>query len=100
MSTQAKPTLEVTSRDTSGKGVARKLRAVGSVPAVCYGQDSEPKLLSVSVESVEFIFPPANSQKVATGCRKALTRAEGAKIDSMPIHRPIIAAATSSRWWT
>jgi len=64
MSTQAKPTLEVTSRDTSGKGVARKLRAVGSVPAVCYGQDSEPKLLSVSVESVEELFDNPLRQNV------------------------------------
>jgi len=64
MSTQAKPTLEVISRDSSGKGVARKLRAAGSVPAVIYGQDSDPKLLSVSVESVEDLFDNPLRQNV------------------------------------
>jgi len=35
-------TLEVHARSTSGKGVARKLRAAGRLPAVIYGQKEEP----------------------------------------------------------
>ncbi|MGE5459878.1 MAG: 50S ribosomal protein L25/general stress protein Ctc [Solirubrobacterales bacterium] len=38
-------------REGSGKGVARKLRAVGRVPAVVYGQGIEPA--SVSVDAKE-----------------------------------------------
>jgi len=38
-------TLEVSSRETSGKGVARKLRAVDKIPAVVYGKDHEPRSL-------------------------------------------------------
>jgi len=40
-------TLEVSSRETSGKGVARKLRAVDKIPAVVYGKDHEPKSLVI-----------------------------------------------------
>lgn len=32
-----KPTFQVTQRADSGKGVARKLRAAGKIPGVCYG---------------------------------------------------------------
>lgn len=34
-----KPTFNVTGRDSSGKGVARKLRAAGLIPGTCYGLD-------------------------------------------------------------
>lgn len=34
-------------RDSAGKGVARKLRAKGSIPGVLYGRDSNPILFSV-----------------------------------------------------
>ncbi len=40
-------TLEVSSRETSGKGVARKLRAIEKIPAVVYGKDHEPKSLVI-----------------------------------------------------
>jgi large subunit ribosomal protein L25 len=39
--------LQATKRDDTGKGVARKLRAAGRVPAVLYGQGTEPVALSV-----------------------------------------------------
>jgi large subunit ribosomal protein L25 len=35
-------------RDSSGKGVARKLRAAGRVPAVLYGHSEEPVMISVN----------------------------------------------------
>ena len=34
-------------RDDHGKGVARKLRAAGRIPAVLYGHDQETQSLSV-----------------------------------------------------
>jgi large subunit ribosomal protein L25 len=40
--------LEVEIRETAGKGVARKLRAAGRIPAVCYG--SGQAAVSVSVD--------------------------------------------------
>ena len=43
-------TLEVSSRETSGKGVARKLRAVDKIPAVVYGKDHEPRSLVIDYD--------------------------------------------------
>ena len=43
--------LEAQRRDGAGKGVARKLRAAGRVPAVFYGHDTEA--MSLSVDSRE-----------------------------------------------
>ncbi len=40
-------------RDGSGKGVARKLRAVGRIPVVLYGGKSDPQ--SLSIDSKEFL---------------------------------------------
>lgn len=56
MSTQENVVLEVSSRDNSGKGVARKLRVQGLVPAVCYGLNTESRKLQVSVESIVKLF--------------------------------------------
>ncbi len=43
----ATQTLSVQARSVSGKGVARKLRAQGRIPAVLYGPGSEPLNLSI-----------------------------------------------------
>ncbi len=56
MSTQEKVVLEVSSRENSGKGVARKLRVEGLVPAVCYGLNTEAKKLQVPVDSIVKLF--------------------------------------------
>ncbi len=56
MSTQEKVVLDVSSRDSSGKGVARKLRVEGLVPAVCYGLNTEARKLQVPVESIVSLF--------------------------------------------
>jgi large subunit ribosomal protein L25 len=40
--------LSAKSRSTTGKGVARKLRAAGEVPAVIYGHAREPQSLSLN----------------------------------------------------
>lgn len=40
-------TVAIEKRDSSGKGVARKLRAQGRIPGVLYGRDASPTLFSV-----------------------------------------------------
>lgn len=52
MATQSTPTLNATVRTGSGKGVARRLRAEGLIPAICYGQSV--KDLSLSINPDEF----------------------------------------------
>lgn len=44
-------TLKVEVRENTGKGVARKLREAGMVPAVIYGHDREP--IAITVKSKE-----------------------------------------------
>jgi large subunit ribosomal protein L25 len=48
----AEVTLEVSRRENSGKGVARKLRAQGKIPAVVYGGHREPVAIEVDRKSV------------------------------------------------
>lgn len=49
----ATATLTATRRDDTGKGVARKLRADGQIPAVIYGHSREPQSLAVSSRDLE-----------------------------------------------
>lgn len=48
--------LSAKKRDGSGKGVARKLRQAGRVPAVLYGQDAEALPLSIDAMEAEHLF--------------------------------------------
>jgi large subunit ribosomal protein L25 len=52
----ADTTLKAERRDDSGKGVARKLRADGRVPAVVYGADEDTLSLSVDAHDAELLF--------------------------------------------
>ena len=45
--------LNVEIREKSGKGVARKLRAAGKLPAVVYGKDLEPTTIVVDPKELE-----------------------------------------------
>jgi large subunit ribosomal protein L25 len=49
-------TLPAQKRDGTGKGVARKLRAVGRIPAVLYGRELEPIHLSLEAQEAERLF--------------------------------------------
>lgn len=49
-------TLSAIRREGTGKGVARKLRAAGQVPAVVYGKDMEAVSLSVDAHAAEHLF--------------------------------------------
>ena len=48
----ARATLNADSRTETGKGVSRRLRSAGRVPAVLYGKGTDPKALSVAPKDV------------------------------------------------
>jgi len=48
--------LKSTRRDEAGKGVARRLRQAGSVPAIYYGRGEEPVALSVHAKELEALL--------------------------------------------
>lgn len=50
--------LVVQRRDKSGKGHARKLRATGKIPAVCYGPDAETIHLALDPEALKKALDP------------------------------------------
>ncbi|HKO21690.1 MAG TPA: 50S ribosomal protein L25 [Candidatus Eisenbacteria bacterium] len=70
-------------RSGIGKGVARKLRQTGSIPAVYYGRGEEPIVLTVVVKELEEVILKAEGSNVivdlkvdgdGVGDRKALIR--------------------------
>ena len=54
MSTKA--VLKAERREGTGKGVARKLRQQGRIPAVLYGRDMEAVHLSLDTHDAEYLF--------------------------------------------
>jgi len=54
MSTQV--TLKAESREESGKGVARKLRAAGKLPAIVYGGDEDTVSLTLDANDTSHLF--------------------------------------------
>ena len=55
MATESTPTLNATVRNATGKGIARRLRAEGLIPAICYGR---------SVESISLAINPTEFEKI------------------------------------
>ena len=49
----AQAELNVVTRENAGKGVARRLRAAGMVPAVVYGKGMEPTAIAVEPKTLE-----------------------------------------------
>lgn len=49
-------TLKAEKRDATGKGVARKLRAAGRLPAVVYGQGGEALSITLDAADTEYLF--------------------------------------------
>ncbi len=56
--------LDAERRDDSGKGVARKLRAAGRVPAVFYGHDQEATPLSVDAREMVHVLHTSGGSNV------------------------------------
>jgi len=75
--------LKSTRRDGVGKGVARRLRQVGDVPAIYYGRGETPVALSIHAKTLESLLHGAAGSNVivdlhvagaAAGDRKAILR--------------------------
>src|SRR5476649_452035 len=49
------------SRTTFGKGAARRIRAVGKIPAVIYGHGTEPQHVTLPSHEVSLILRKANA---------------------------------------
>ena len=49
-------TLKAERREGTGKGVARKLRAAGQLPAVVYGGDGDTDHISLNAHDAEYLF--------------------------------------------
>ena len=56
--------LKANFRKRTGKGPARVLRREGLMPAVFYGPETEPMLLSVNIKELEQIVRKHNIQQV------------------------------------
>ena len=56
--------LEVIRRSETGKGIARKLRAKGYIPAVCYRKGLDPVHLSLEKRELERILQTAGGQNI------------------------------------
>jgi large subunit ribosomal protein L25 len=56
----AKSKLGAAPREDAGKGVARKLRSAGRVPAVLYGHGEQPRALSVNAHDLGLLIGAVN----------------------------------------
>ncbi len=52
----ASANLSATTRTATGKGVARKLRAAGRIPAIIYGHAREPQALEVNAHELQLLL--------------------------------------------
>ena len=53
--------IDVELRQESGKGVARKLRAAGRIPGVCYRRNAEPAAISLDPQALEALIRKATA---------------------------------------
>jgi large subunit ribosomal protein L25 len=79
MSTQA--TLNAEPREGIKKGANRKLRVTGRVPAVLYGKDQEPTLLSVDAREAERLFQQISVENTIIDLR--VKGGDGSKIQAL-----------------
>lgn len=61
MAASAGSKLDVTVRESFGKGAARKIRALGNIPAVLYGHGTDPVHLTLPGHETALIIRKANS---------------------------------------
>ncbi|MBA2660846.1 MAG: 50S ribosomal protein L25 [Bradymonadaceae bacterium] len=62
MEAQQNPTLDAQARSETGKGVARRLRADGLIPAVCYGIDTTNTPLAINPSEFDKILATKRRQ--------------------------------------
>jgi large subunit ribosomal protein L25 len=79
-------------RDESGKGAARKLRAVGRVPAVVYGHNREPQSLSVNARELDRLLErvAAGSTVIELGLGGGTARTLIREIQRHPVKRNVL----------
>jgi large subunit ribosomal protein L25 len=63
----ANATLRATRRDGGGKGVARKLRGTGKVPAVLYGHGDRTQPISVDAHELDLLLHHVNPENTIIG---------------------------------
>ena len=78
MSTEV--TLSAETREGIRKGANRKLRATGRVPAVLYGKDAEPTLLSVDAREAERLFQQISVENTIIELQ---VKGDGAKVQAL-----------------
>lgn len=71
-------TLSASKRTDYGKGVARKLRATGQIPAVLYGPEKEPVHLQVSPKELNDIFRHSRNRNTVV-----VLDIDGEKVDTL-----------------
>lgn len=72
----ANATLKATKRDGGGKGVARKLRGGGKVPAVLYGHGDRTEALAVDAHELDLLLHHVNPENTLIGLEIDGTRAD------------------------
>lgn len=60
-------TLSARTRETRGKGAARKLRSENRIPAVLYGPDTKPVILTVEYADLRRILKQTTSENILLG---------------------------------
>jgi large subunit ribosomal protein L25 len=63
----ANTNLKASTRDSAGKGVARKLRGSGRVPAVLYGHGDRTQSLSVDAHELDLLLHHVNAENTIIG---------------------------------
>jgi len=81
-----------TKRDTTGKGVARKLRAAGQVPAVIYGHARQPQPLALDHHKLQLLLEkhPYQSTVIALDIDGATSNTLIREIQRHPFKKQIV----------
>src|SRR5258705_8005895 len=83
--------LEAAPRADVGKGVARKLRAVGRIPGVYYGRGEESISLTVALKDLESVIESADGSNVIVDLKLSGTAAKDRKALIREIQRHPVA---------
>jgi large subunit ribosomal protein L25 len=65
----SKPTLTAKKRDETGKGIARRIRAEGRIPAVMYGHDVRSVPLTIDAHEAEHLFRSISVDNTIVGLK-------------------------------
>jgi len=77
-------TIDVKSRQTSGKGVARKMRALGKIPGVVYGRGETPVAIELDHGHFHNVMRKASSENLLVNLN-----IDGVKSDKMALIRDV-----------